>query len=476
MPGGRRNPLSVSRIVEAVKNAKSNVHDAAVAQVSQSLEKARLGEIPFVDIEIQFIGASGLPKMDVVGTADPYFVAHIDDKTSFVSTVKSQTLAPVWNEVWRVKNVPAVANLYVEVMDKDDDRPHDDYFGKFKVSVDAGTKEVDIDGPLFRKSRGSFWLKIDSHPSTDDDPSKFPYLFDGPIRYSRHFSPTVGRLTNLNDARLYSTWKMYLRSVPVVFGDSFQGWNRHYKAAQNIFQGPTSLAVRSGIQAGHRMLYARKVTNVFGVMDTPEDVKQLLRAGSVNPNTAPLATGAIGVPPPAHATRIKPAVYTYIISAEDSSFRFSETGAAFFVDFASKHALHSNCAEQVRYSGEFHPRPVGGWAAFDDSTPDDEVEWELVIDNNSGTYAPDKALLSKVEELFALNFPWFRVYAWDREDPRLEESVSACREYALKWRGVSSEELQPHTKAGEETLEHQVEAARAQEVSEAAGVERDDVN
>ena len=32
----------------------------------------------------KFIGANGLPKMDVVGSADPYFVASIDDKISFV--------------------------------------------------------------------------------------------------------------------------------------------------------------------------------------------------------------------------------------------------------------------------------------------------------------------------------------------------------------------------------------------------------
>ena len=38
----------------------------------------------FVDLTIKFIGASGLPKMDVVGTADPYFIAKLDDKLSFV--------------------------------------------------------------------------------------------------------------------------------------------------------------------------------------------------------------------------------------------------------------------------------------------------------------------------------------------------------------------------------------------------------
>ena len=33
------------------------------------------------------MGASGLPKMDVVGSADPYFVAKLDDEISFVFVV-----------------------------------------------------------------------------------------------------------------------------------------------------------------------------------------------------------------------------------------------------------------------------------------------------------------------------------------------------------------------------------------------------
>ena len=80
-----------------------------------------------------------------------------------------------------------------------------------------------------------------------EDAAKYPYLFDGPIRYSRHFSPTVGHLTAINDARLYSTWKMYIKGVPKIFGDRVQPWNHNYKAAQSIFQGPTSIVVRSGI-------------------------------------------------------------------------------------------------------------------------------------------------------------------------------------------------------------------------------------
>ena len=234
---------------------------------------------------------------------------------------------------------------------------------------------------------------------------------------------------------------MYLKSVPKVFGDRVQTWNHNYKAAQSIFQGPTSILMRSGIQTCHRMLYARTTHNGFGVIDDPADVHALLK-GMVRHGSG----DAVMVP-----HRVKPAVYTYIISVEDDSFRFSETGAAFFVDFASKHALHSNCAEAVRYSGEFHPRPEGGWEGFTEEIPDEGVNWELVIDNNSGTYSPDKAALPLVKQLLEENFPGFRILALDHEDPDLKKSVDACRAYALHIRGLREEELhRQHTHQAKE--------------------------
>lgn len=234
---------------------------------------------------------------------------------------------------------------------------------------------------------------------------------------------------------------MYIKGIPLFFGDHYQYWNRQYKAAQSIFQGPTSIIVRSGIQAGHRMLYARTTHNGFGIIESPADIRSLLE-GTMRDD-------------PEGPHRVKPAVYTYIISAEDDSFRFSETGAAFFVDFASKHALHSNCAERVRYSGEFHPRPVGGWENFTDDIPDEDAKWELVIDNNSGTYSPDKALLPQLKALLEYNFPGFVITALEHEDPELKKSTDACRAYALSKRGVKEEELQPHAAKGEVTLSHQ---------------------
>ncbi|KAH9857434.1 hypothetical protein C2E23DRAFT_720170 [Lenzites betulinus] len=456
MPGGRRNPIQMSNLVGAVHNVVSRAKDEAKDAASVIADGGHHEARHFVDLSIQFIGASGLPKMDVVGSADPYFVAKFDDKLSFVSTVKPDTLAPVWNELWKVKNVPSTATLVVEVLDKDNGTITDDHIGKFSTPITAGAKECTIESLSLRRNRGTFWLNIESTPSTDVKAERRQYIFDGPIRYSRHFSPTLGRLTNLNDTRLYSTWKMYIKGVRMFFGDTVQPWNRNYKAAQTIFQGPTSIAVRSTIQAGHRMLYARSTTNGFGVINTPDDIFRLLfHATPGLPEGLPCTTTGAAPPSPSpFAHRVKPAVYTYIIAVEDDSFRFSETGAAFFVDFASKHALHANCAPAVRYSGEFHPRPEGGWESFSDETHDDAVRWELVIDNNSGTYSPDAMMLPDLKELLEYNFPGFTVHAFDRNDPRLAQSREACRAYALNKRGVKQEELQPHARAGEETLSH----------------------
>jgi len=192
------------------------------------------------------------------------------------------------------------------------------------------------------------------------------------------------------------------------------------------------------------MLYARSTTNKFGVIESPQDTFNLLRGGK----------GASG-------HRVKPAVYTYIVSSEDDTFRFSETGAAFLVDFASKHALHSNCAETVRYSGEFHPRPRGGWESFQESIQDTDTRWELVIDNNSGTYSPNKDILPSLKALLEYNFPGFAIFALDREDPSLILSREACRSYALNYRGVQRGELQPTPVDGEETLSHKAKAGLA---------------
>ncbi|KAH9173100.1 hypothetical protein EDB89DRAFT_2242494 [Lactarius sanguifluus] len=388
----------------------------------------------YVDLTIHFIGAQGLPKTDVAGSSDPYFVARFDREIEYTSSVQVNTLQPVWNELWRLKNVPTDATLAVQVMDKDEGKT-DDFVGKFETTVAPGAKEAVIQGPMHRRRSGTFWLNIESREPATPLSEAPAYTFDGPLRYTQHYSPTVGQLTRVNDARLYSTWEVRLRGVRTFFGDVFQHWNTEYAAAQSIFgAGPGALALRGTIRTGHRTLYAQTMRDRTGPLDTPRGRARAAarhkqpRAGTLSHRPAPAARETCGV--------------------HDETLRFSETGATFFVDFASKHALHANCAKRVRYSG--------GWAGYgdgnSDADADERTHWELVIDNNSGTYAPSRDLLPAVRALLEYNFPGFAICALDREDPGLKESREACREYALRFRGVKQEELQPHIAENEQTL------------------------
>jgi hypothetical protein len=53
---------------------------------AQAAAREQMG-VEYVDLSIQFIGAAGLPKTDVVGSCDPYFVANLDDRIKFVCVV-----------------------------------------------------------------------------------------------------------------------------------------------------------------------------------------------------------------------------------------------------------------------------------------------------------------------------------------------------------------------------------------------------
>lgn len=100
MPG-KKNPIQLSHIVGQVRRSTDRArHEAEEAlrkagEWADSGRKSRSLDIDYVDLTIHFIGASGIPKMDVVGTADPYFVAKLDDGIKYVyvhSTVPLSTV------------------------------------------------------------------------------------------------------------------------------------------------------------------------------------------------------------------------------------------------------------------------------------------------------------------------------------------------------------------------------------------------
>ena len=302
------------------------------------------------------------------------------------------------------------AKLTVALYDKDNDLLSDDYIGQFEISdlsnyrtPAEGHPIVDSDG----RHRGYFHLTIESRKVTESSGKLPRYTYDGRCRYTRHDSTTFGHLTMSKSEAGYSTWKIQLRQVPVFFRPyDLQPWNRAYPIAQQIFNGTTrSIAKQNSFKIAYKILYGRAINKKeSGYVANAKELWENILSNE-------------------KSLSIRLCIYTYVIDA--SAWRFSETGAGYFTDFASKHALHANCAEYVRYAGQFHPRPKFGWDRCDD-------EWELVFDNWSGTYSPSPDLLIKLKELLQFNFPGLNIVTYHFKDPLLSKSMEELKVAAEK--------------------------------------------
>lgn len=119
-------------------------------------------------------------------------------------------------------------------------------------------------------------------------------------------------------------------------------------------------------------------------------------------------------------------LFTYVITL-DSEWRFTETGEEFSIDLLSKHSMHADVAKEIAFSGEFFVRNLSNRKQAEggedqlESVSDEPMDYELVIDNDSGTYRPKKELLPTLQnwlehELGALG----KVTAMDGFDERLK--------------------------------------------------------
>ena len=103
-------------------------------------------------------------------------------------------------------------------------------------------------------------------------------------------------------------------------------------------------------------------------------------------------------------------MFMYIVTL-DGEMRFTETREEFVVELLSKHSMHADGAKEIVYSGEFFVRLMeergghsrgGGVDDLGDEPQDrDPKHYELVIDNDSGTYRPRKELLPTLEDSLA---------------------------------------------------------------------------
>jgi hypothetical protein len=139
-------------------------------------------------------------------------------------------------------------------------------------------------------------------------------------------------------------------------------------------------------------------------------------------------------------------IFTYVLTL-DGLLYFTETGKEFGIDFLSKHTMHSDVNIYIAYSGEFFVRrlahPEEPTAALGQEThpntdipggppdappPENPKNYELVIDNDSGTYRPKGDLLPKLKEFLNENFPGLHIVVKECNDDSLEEMKKGQRE------------------------------------------------
>lgn len=134
-------------------------------------------------------------------------------------------------------------------------------------------------------------------------------------------------------------------------------------------------------------------------------------------------------------------LFTYVLTL-DGLLRFTETGHEFGIDLLSKHTMHSDVATYIACSGEFFIRRLKHPDSTDDPDPNEKTHppsdnisggppkhspprnpayYQLVIDNDSGTYRPDKRILPDLKAFLERNFPGMGVVTMHCEDEHLQQ-------------------------------------------------------
>lgn len=122
-------------------------------------------------------------------------------------------------------------------------------------------------------------------------------------------------------------------------------------------------------------------------------------------------------------------IFTYILTL-DGLWRFTETGKEFGIDMLSKHTMHSDVSIYIAFSGEFfirrlttpwkdpdeqgtHPPAEINGGSPTDKSPKDPGYYQLVIDNDSGTYRPNAKLLPQLQDFLHRNLPGLKITPLD---------------------------------------------------------------
>lgn len=369
-----------------------------------------------MDYFIMLERAEGLKNADLFGKSDPYVLGEVlvglRNPVLFRTGIVWNTLNPKWNQEIVLANIPKGTKIVLTVMDKDH-LSEDDFLGEVQLDLpDKGPEMSPVQrayrlhnkGQPDKPVQGTLYLTVQF--CTSHEPGE-PRC-SGPSRYVRHISAIGGVVTGslCDEAMLnfaFYVYKVYMHGIPEAFAFKKQKWNTKYKAAQAIFgSSPSAKGLKSSIRIQHQSMYRWGQQSRQGFIKSADDFLRLIHYGKRQGQMR---------------------YFTYVLL--DDSLRFSETGCAFFTDMLSKHALHSGAAPEVYFAGEFCV------------IEKEDGSYKMIVDNNSGTYAPDDSNLPVVKSLLTRELMGLEVEAISQDDPLLaslhERVPSRLKQPAFPW-------------------------------------------
>ncbi|KAI0818359.1 hypothetical protein GGR55DRAFT_71937 [Xylaria sp. FL0064] len=396
-----------------------------------------------------------------------------------------RSLEPRWEEEWIVANVPA-SGFRLKCRLYDEDWPdHNDRLGNvtiYAANINESWEGFAPPGKVFdvKKRMGSkraYLLKA-ATSALHKDTSMTPRLYIsavvlgksdpphghlytvGPTYYFQHFSPMIGRITGIKVNKDEAADAQGHDAHSTAETDSKASEKRaqkyDFQATEIQLAGPVppklyhrfvefrpiiGLLFRSTGLRGHILnkalhhqharIYNFDKSTQWGTFKScsEEASLQFLKLAHFDEGAR---------------------LFTYVITL-DGLMRFTETGKQFGIDLLSKHTMHSDAQIYIACSGEFFIRRVkkhkasssadlnlpalppsqeGSSSSSKEHSTAKPQDYQLIIDNDSGTYRPDKAVLPDLREFLERNFPGLGVVVLgcdDPEDQKLKEHQRKLR-------------------------------------------------
>ncbi|KAI1261797.1 hypothetical protein F5Y18DRAFT_192557 [Xylariaceae sp. FL1019] len=422
------------------------------------------------------------------GAADPFVAATLttavpkrhkeDPDLSFRTRTIRRSLEPQWNEEWIVANVPS-SGFKLKCRLYDEDWPdHNDRLGNVTIYVNRVNESwqgFPPPGKMFEVkkrvgSKRAYFLKAVA-TAFDKNSSMTPRLYVsaqiieksqpphgqiytvGPTKFFKHFSPMIGRITGI---RVNADEATDSQHHEASHGGGANGQSEEKKTQKYDFQAnEIQLSGPVPPKLYHRFVEFRPIigrlfqdTGLRGRVlnkalhhqhDRVYNFDKSTQWGTFKPCSEEASLQFLKMAHFDQGGRL----FTYIITL-DGLMRFTETGKEFGIDLLSKHTMHSDAQMYIACSGEFLIRRLKKPKASKDAAPDVPTHpdqdikggpphdsppakpeyYQLVIDNDSGTYRPDKSVLPDLQEFLERNFPGLGVVALacdDDEDQKLKK-------------------------------------------------------